>query len=149
MRFRILKLLLVFKRSTEVIPLTDFNYFYGQMGAGKSSIARLIDYCLGGDLDYTVALQAEFISAALEMIVEGQSLRIERESKSNQVRASWTEGDTQVDLLLPARAAKGVLLPNTEVEVLSDLISFGGFSTTSCKTEQSAGRFGTSTFKFS
>jgi hypothetical protein len=122
MRFRILKLLLVFKRSTEVIPLTDFNYFYGQMGAGKSSIARLIDYCLGGDLDYTVALQAEFISAALEMIVEGQSLRIERESKSNQVRASWTEGDTQVDLLLPARAAKGVLLPNTEVEVLSDLI---------------------------
>jgi AAA domain len=122
MRLRLVELRLIFKRSTEVIVLADFNYFYGQMGAGKSSIARLIDYCLGGNLDYTVALQAEFVSASLEMTISGRNLRVARDSNSNQIRAQWNEGEAQLDLVLPARSPAGVLLPNTEVEVLSDLI---------------------------
>jgi hypothetical protein len=49
MQFHLDSLTLKLKRDTVVIPLEDTTYFYGQMGAGKTSIARLIDYCLGGD----------------------------------------------------------------------------------------------------
>lgn len=118
------ELRLDFKRTTEVIPFKHFTYFYGQMGAGKSSIARLIDYCLGGDLDYTPALQAEFISVTLLLHVEGIALLLMRERESNQVRAQWNNPDGFFDVVLPARTAKGEVLPGTEVEVLSDLFFY-------------------------
>jgi len=46
MNFRLLDMVLTFRKAHERIELADFNYFYGQMGAGKSTIARLIDFCL-------------------------------------------------------------------------------------------------------
>jgi tRNA A37 threonylcarbamoyladenosine biosynthesis protein TsaE len=50
MRFQLKSLTLKLKRETVIIPFADITYFYGQMGAGKTSIARLIDYCLGATL---------------------------------------------------------------------------------------------------
>ena len=58
--FTLSSLTLAFKRDTEIITLAGASYFYGQMGAGKTSIARLIDYCLGGDIALSPALQSEF-----------------------------------------------------------------------------------------
>ena len=49
MKFRLDSLSIRLKRETEVIPFAELSYFYGQMGSGKTSIARLVDYCLGGD----------------------------------------------------------------------------------------------------
>ena len=40
LHLRLAKLTLVFASATEVLPFEDVTYFYGQMGAGKSSIAR-------------------------------------------------------------------------------------------------------------
>ena len=63
MKFRLIDIDLAFKRLRERIVFTDFTYFHGQMGAGKSTIARLIDFCLGGHLgeaEMTPALQTEF-----------------------------------------------------------------------------------------
>ena len=46
-----LKLLeLHFRKSVESIAFDHLNFFWGKIGAGKSSIARLIDYCLGADI---------------------------------------------------------------------------------------------------
>jgi len=53
MNIQLTDIVIAFKKAHEQIDFKDFNYFYGQMGAGKSTIARLIDFCLGGDLGNT------------------------------------------------------------------------------------------------
>ena len=50
MKVRLTELHLSFKKEKELIRFADFSYFHGQMGAGKSTIARLVDFCLGGNL---------------------------------------------------------------------------------------------------
>lgn len=119
MRIRLNELQLTCKKQVVPIVFGDISYFYGELGAGKSTIARLIDYCLGSsELVMTPALQSEFVAVALVMRVGDITLRIERERESQQVLASWN--DNQV--IVPVRHAGGVVIPDTQVEVLSDLI---------------------------
>lgn len=70
----------------------------------------------------TPALQSELVGAALEVKVNQHSLRLERARGSNQVLAAWGEGDDAKQLSLPARRPGGVVLPETHVEVVSDLL---------------------------
>src|SRR5215470_11615173 len=93
-----------------------------QMGAGKTSIARLIDYCLGGDIELSPALQGEFVSARLSLSLANGDLTIERPRDSDRVICSWGEGDSAHQVSIPSRSAEGEVIPNTGVEVLSDLI---------------------------
>jgi hypothetical protein len=92
------------------------------MGAGKSSIAKLIDYCLGGDLDFSPALQNEFVSAKLYLSINETPLEIERVRDSDKIIAAFKYKDDDLQLVLPARIAAGEVLPDTGVENLSDLI---------------------------
>lgn len=124
MNFNIDKLTLVFKKSTEVIPFSKISYFYGQMGAGKSSIARLIHYCLGGNLDFSPALQSEFVSAEISVSINDFQLTIDRARESDNVHVKWTEKNEELDIILPARKADGIVMPGTEIEVLSDLLFY-------------------------
>lgn len=124
MNVRLTHLELTCKRAVVTIPFDDFSYFYGEMGAGKSTIARLIDYCLGGGLDMTPALQSEFVSVALELTINDTLLRLERAANANRVLAAWGTGDEAQQLIVPARVAGGVLIPDTAVEVLSDLLFY-------------------------
>ncbi len=127
MNIRLTDLVIAFKKAHERIDFADFNYFYGQMGAGKSTIARLIDFCLGGDLgetEMTPALQTQFVSSSLSLKVAEISLVLERNANSNQVRARWSTPEQQYEVLIPARTAAGEVLPDTGVEVLSDLIYY-------------------------
>lgn len=97
MKFRLIDIDLAFKKLRERIVFTDFTYFHGQMGAGKSTIARLIDFCLGGHLgeaEMTPALQTEFVSANLSLEVEGVPLSLERHAHSTQIRARWASTKT-------------------------------------------------------
>ncbi len=125
MKIRLTDIDIAFKKAHERIEFADFNYFYGQMGAGKSTIARLIDFCLGGnmgDAEMTPALQSEFVSASLSIVVAESPLIIERNAHSDQVRVQWSTDEEQFEALISARTAAGEVLPGTEIEVLSDLI---------------------------
>lgn len=122
MNVRLNKLIVSAKRSDETISFNDVSYFYGKMGAGKSSIARLVDYCLGGDLDLTPALQNEFVAAQLYLSIGGTDLILERQSQSTQIRAQWGKKEEAYDVIIPARAAAGEVIPETGIEVVSDLL---------------------------
>jgi len=124
MNMRLVELTLQFRRSKEELRFDRLNYYYGQMGAGKSSIARLIDYCLGGDLELSPTLQTEFVSATLIISIAETILIVERPMGENQVLAHWDIDGEPYDLALPARVAAGELVPDTGVENLSDLIFY-------------------------
>jgi hypothetical protein len=107
MKFFIDELQINCKSSIELLKLTEFNYFHGRMGAGKSTIARLIDFCLGGRLAYTPALQAEFKSASIYLRVEGVAVILTRAANQNSVRAQWTKESDLFDIIVPAREPPG------------------------------------------
>jgi hypothetical protein len=123
MIFRLYRLILTFTQSTEILKFTDFNYYYGRMGAGKSSIARLIDFCLGGGLELTPALQSEFVSATLFLSIGQTNLQIVRDIGANQVRV-LVNSENQFEAVLPVKAANGEVISGTKIEVLSDLFFF-------------------------
>jgi hypothetical protein len=122
MKFNLLSLDLTLRKAEERISFSGVTYFWGQMGAGKSSIARLIDFCLGGVIQLSPALQAEFLSAKLTIELERSTLTVERQRDSNNVLTSWQLADGPYSAVVPARVAAGEVIPETGVETLSDLI---------------------------
>ena len=113
---------IVCRRDTVMVPFSDFTYFYGEIGSGKSTIARLVDFCFGGTLVETPALQSEFVEATLRLQIGDQEVALTREKGSNQVQADWGQGDDAQVAVVPARVANGVCIPDTQVEVLSDFL---------------------------
>ncbi len=126
MKIRLHKLTLRAKKETFEIPFSNsITYFYGQMGAGKSTIPRLIDFCLGADLKETPALQQEFVSTNLELTIGPNHVNFEREKGSNTIIAAWRKmpNGEPVALQVPVHGIKDKsLIPNTNVENISDLI---------------------------
>jgi hypothetical protein len=122
MKFSLVSLKLLLRRGDEQIDFSKLSYFWGQMGAGKSSIARLVDYCLGGSIQLSPALQAEFVSATLTVELERTKLTIERARDASDVLAMWEDDQGPFSVVIPARVAAGEIVPETGVETLSDLV---------------------------
>ena len=122
MNFWLNYLQLQFRRETVQLPFGHINFYWGKIGAGKTSIAKLIDYCLAANIDFSPALQTEFNSAQLNLSIEGRPLLIDRERGSDNVIASWQEADGQIEAVIPTRIANGVAVQGTRIEVLSDLV---------------------------
>lgn len=122
LEFHLILLELAFKKETVAVPFGEVSYFWGQMGAGKTSIARLIDYCLGGNIELSPALQNEFVSATLRLRLAKGELELERARETNTVIAKWGVKDEGIQAAIPARDAAGEVVPGTGVENLSDLL---------------------------
>ena len=70
----------------------DVTFIYGPVGRGKSTVARLIDYCFGGSLERTPAIQSEFVSVTLEAELGKSHCIFERSSVDTQsVRVTWED----------------------------------------------------------
>ncbi|WBO86282.1 AAA family ATPase [Hymenobacter yonginensis] len=126
MKFLIQKLTVYFRDGQEVIDFDQISYFYGRMGAGKSSIVRLIDYCLGGKFILTPALQRDFVGAALLIQLEDCKLSIDRTWLSEFARVEWqsAEDDIVYNANISIRNPMGEIIAETGVETLSDLIFY-------------------------
>lgn len=123
MIMKIRRLTISCKKSVEDLPLSHISYFHGPVGTGKSTIVRLIDYCLGSrHLTMTPALQSEFVGASLELTAGNFPVIIMRERDSNQALVTWSEDREQRQVVIPVRQPSGEVIPNSGVEVLSDLV---------------------------
>lgn len=103
------------------IPLTRITFIHGPIGKGKSSIARLIDYCFGGQIERTVAVQKEFLSVTMFLKIGGIECRIERSANDRtHVRFSWKESEKIQSFQVPISAHKEAVFGN--VFNVSDLV---------------------------
>lgn len=124
MNIRIFRLTIQCRESREEVQFSPHvTFFHGQTGAGKSSIARMVDFCLGGPLEQTPAVRKEVVSIALDVQLGKTRFVLERESlDSNQVHVSWTdESATEHHLMAPIKPTSTPILGDT-VYNLSDLI---------------------------
>ncbi len=91
MKLLIESLTLLCKHSEERVPFSPrISFFHGEMSAGKSTIAELIDYCLGGTLQKTPAIQSELVGVQLQALAGDTNLLIERNPKTaSSVEVTW------------------------------------------------------------
>jgi len=73
-------LVLQCRQNREVIEFSpQVSFFHGQISAGKSSIARLVDFCLGGKFERTPALAQELVSVELTVSIGKYEAVFQRE----------------------------------------------------------------------
>lgn len=124
MRIRLIQLTVRTRRSAELIEFSPkVTFLHGPIGRGKSTVARLIDYCLGGELERTPAIQQEFLSAELVLILGSSRCFLERAADDSQgVRVSWSAGLDQSESIYAPLAAQDAPILGAEVFNLSDLL---------------------------
>src|ERR1700677_303373 len=95
MTLTIVVLTLTCKGGTERLEFShQLNFFHGEMSTGKSSIASLVDYCLGGRLERTPALMSELLSVKMEARIGEVSAIFERVlTDLSNLRVSWKLAD--------------------------------------------------------
>ena len=91
MIFKILTLKLITRQEPEIIHFDHhITVFHGKVSSGKSTITRLIDYCLGGKLEWTPALRSELRSVQLSIVIGSYNVLLERgRTNENFVRVTW------------------------------------------------------------
>ena len=113
------------RRTTERIDFSkSVTFLYGPVSTGKSTVARLVDYCLGGSLERTPAIQQEFVAAALSVTLGASQCLLERGTADTQsVRVTWSTPDGEVNSVnAPLEPDAQSLLEHREVYNLSDLV---------------------------
>jgi hypothetical protein len=123
MNLKIDKLQLLCKESEEEVLFGEhISFFHGEMGAGKSTIVEMINFCLGGKLVNTPAVSSEVISVRLFLTVGKTELLLERDLRSTtSVVASWKNEDELGRLDLPFDPAAEPLYGD-EVYNFSDFV---------------------------
>jgi hypothetical protein len=114
------------RQSRELIKFSPHvSCFHGQISAGKSSIARLIDYCFGGDLERTPAITSELVSVQLSAMIGKYEVIFEREAKGGaSVQVTWQSADNEMGAVSAPLAAAPRPIWGESVFNLSDLIFF-------------------------
>ena len=114
------------KQTVEVIHFSEaVTFIYGPIGTGKSTVARLVDFCFGGDLEKTPAIQQEFVSVILGARLGDNECTFERGFEDTQsVRVSWSREDQSLDSANAPLSAGDVPLIGDRVFNLSDLLFY-------------------------
>lgn len=124
MKIRLRHLIVRTRRTIEQINFSQVvTFLHGPVGRGKSTVARLVDYCLGGNLERTPAIQQEFVTAELSLVLGDYDCTIERATDDTQsVRVTWSGiGDDIGSVNAPLSPQSEPLL-DAEVYNLSDLV---------------------------
>jgi len=140
MKIRIHRLNVVTRRKTEVVDFeTDVTFIHGPVSMGKSTTARLIDYCLGGELVRTPAVRSEFVAAQLSATVGTFAVELERSADdNNSVRVTWDDGKGEKGAMNAPIDAGSDPIYQGEVFNLSDLIfTFCGVQPVKVRTRKS------------
>jgi hypothetical protein len=125
MNFRIHNLILQFGKSKEVIDLSSHvSFFHGKLSSGKSSIAKLIDACLGGRIPENPAIKQEFVSAQLSAHIGVFEVLFERNAGSNQVQVTWLNEEGQGATVLAPIENADYPIWEKDIFGLSDLIFY-------------------------
>lgn len=112
-------------KGTIPIKFESFNYFYGEINTGKSTIVRLIDFCFGGKVENLIpVLQNEFESAVLYFGIDEYEVRFKRNKGEHKIEAYFRKSDEEFLIQVPIESKNLILIPDTEVENLSDLLFF-------------------------
>lgn len=127
MNIRLLHLEVRTRKTVEHVSFSEtVTFLYGPVGTGKSTVARLIDFCFGGELERTPAIQKEFISVTMKAVLGNYECSLERGAEDTQsVRVSWAcdEDDFgSVNAQIPAGEVS--LIEEKEVFNLSDLLFY-------------------------
>ena len=109
--------------------MIDFSeavtFIYGPIGTGKSTVARLIDFCFGGDLEQTPAIQQEFVSVLLGARLGENECTFERGPDDIQsVRVTWSCGEERLGSINAPLSAGDLPLIGDQVFNLSDLLFY-------------------------
>lgn len=124
MNTRLIQLRVHTRRTVEVIDFSrSVTFIHGPVGTGKSTVARMVDYCLGGGLERTPAIQQEFVAADLAMQFGRFTAHLERGAQdTSSVRVTWSDdGGHHESVNAPLDAAESPIL-GQDVFNLSDLI---------------------------
>lgn len=130
MKIQLVNLTLRCRKALINVPFAkSVTFFYGKMGAGKSTILQLVDFCLGNELVQTPALQQEFNGAELEVLINNfRHVVFSRDKGSNQVNVTWMDGNTEEtwSVIAPISSKSDAipLIPSSPIYNLSDLIFY-------------------------
>jgi DNA repair exonuclease SbcCD ATPase subunit len=113
------------KQKTEQIDLNhQITFFHGQIGAGKSSILRLVDFALGASLQRTVAIQQEVLSVDLSITVGTNEVVVYRSINADRVDVSWRTKEGEYSSLSAPITASNTPILGDKVYSYSDLIFY-------------------------
>ena len=128
MKIKLKKLTIETRREPVTIQFGRFNYLWGPISTGKSTIARLILYCMGRNMTETPALHKEFISASLSLQIEDHDVLIKRSKGENSLTVIFEKKPTELfSCRIPAKSSSGqTQIPNKKVINMSDLIFYLG-----------------------
>jgi len=123
MRVRLQRLVVQTRQTRENIEFSKVTFIHGPVSTGKSTVVRMIDYCLGGDLEWTPAVRQEFVAATLNLVLGEYDCTIERSAEDGQsVRVSWSGPDGEMGSVNAPLQQQDASILGADIYTLSDLV---------------------------
>ena len=131
MNIKLLSLVLQCRQSQEILEFgPQISFFHGEMSAGKSSIARLIDYCFGSRrIEQTTAIRKELVSVELTAQIERFRVSFDRTAEaSGSILVTWSaEDENEFSVLAPLQEGENSRpLLGEDIFTFSDMLFFFG-----------------------
>jgi predicted nuclease with TOPRIM domain len=125
MKLRLHTLILQCRQSRETITFArQVTFFHGQVASGKSSVARLIDFCFGGNVERTPAIRQELLSVQLSATLGANEVIFYRAlDDTSSVQVSWRGTSGGATIKAPLDAGPNAIWEDN-IYNLSDLVFY-------------------------